>query len=148
MKLLSLPILWILEFSTKLIINRVIRQIGSEKTVSVDEGINIADLSETHRQYVMNLIGVDKRRLKDILLPWSSVVTVDKNEHYMKVLNLIKTSRHTRIPVVDNGKPIGLIHSKESIAEGKIVKMNWLELIRPVIFINWTEPILSVPKQK
>ena len=145
---MSLPILWILEFSTKLIINRVIRQIGSEKTVSVDEGINIADLSETHRQYVMNLIGVDKRRLKDILLPWSSVVTVDKNEHYMKVLNLIKTSRHTRIPVVDNGKPIGLIHSKESIAEGKIVKMNWLELIRPVIFINWTEPILSVPKQK
>jgi len=140
------PIVFLLEISTKLIISPFLKKMGVENAIEHSSSIDIDDLSESHKQYVLNLIAVDKRKVKDILLPWKSVSCIDKKAHQMDVMNLIRTARHTRIPVVENGKPIGLLHAKEFISEIEISKVDWNKLIRPIVFLNAEEHILNALK--
>lgn len=140
------PIVYLLELSTKLIIAPFLKKMGNETVSEQSTAIDIEDLSDSHKQYVFNLIAVDKRKVKDILLPWDSVTQIEKNVHQTEVMSLIRSARHTRIPVVEDGKPVGLLHAKEFISEVEISKMNWNELIRPLIYFNSDEPILSALK--
>lgn len=140
------PLVYLLEISTKLIISPFLRKMGGELTVEHSSSIDIDDLSDSHKQYVFNLIAVDKRKVKDILLPWSSVSYIEKTAHQTEIMDLIRRARHTRIPVVDNGVPIGLLHAKEFISEIEISKMDWNKLIRPILYFNSEEPILGALK--
>lgn len=140
------PVVFLLEVSTKLIITPVVRLLGSESIAAETSSIDIDGLSETHKQYVINLIAVEKQKLKEIVVPWDEVTKVDKSAHHTEVMDLIRVERHTRIPVVDNGIPIGVLHAKEFISEVEVSKLNWTELIRPIIFLNSEDPILSALK--
>lgn len=140
------PIVYLLEISTKLIIAPFLQQMGSENTPEHTSSVDIDDLTDSHKQYVLNLIAVDKRKVKDILLPWELVTKIDKRAHQTEVMNLIRSARHTRIPVVENNIPVGILHAKEFISEVEVSKMNWNELIRSVTYFNADEPILSALK--
>ena len=140
------PIVYLLEVSTKLIIAPFLKQMGSETVQEQSSSIDIDDLTDSHKQYVFNLIAVDKRKVKDILLPWDSVTKIEKDAHQTEVMNLIRSARHTRIPVIEDDLPVGLLHAKEFISEVEISKMNWNELIRPIIYFNSDEPILNALK--
>ncbi len=140
------PIVYTLEISTKLIIQLVSRKISTEQVIDTGEGIQIDNLTESHRQYVLNLISVDKRKAKDILLPWSLATKVNKEAKYQEVLELIKKSGHTRLPVIEGDKPVGILHAKEFIAESEISKIDWTQLVRPILNVSSEEPILSALK--
>lgn len=140
------PIVFLLEASTKLAIAPFLKKMGVETVLEQSSSIDIDDLSDSHKQYVFNLIAIDKRKVKDILLPWESVTKIEKRVHHTEVMNLIRSARHTRIPVVENGQPVGLLHAKEFISEVEISKINWNELIRPMIYFNAEEPILGALK--
>jgi putative hemolysin len=140
------PVVFLLEISTKILIQPFIKRLGSEIYVEQAASIDLDDLSESHKQYVVNLIAIGKRKVKDILLPWDKVTKIDTSAHHTDVMGLIRLVRHTRIPVVENGHPIGILHSKEFISEVEVAKMNWHELIRPLIFLTLEEPILNALK--
>lgn len=140
------PVVFLLEISTKLIISPVIKLLGSESIAIETSSIDIDGLSDSHKQYVINLITIEKRKLKEIVVPWDSVTKIEKSAHQTEVMDLIRSARHTRIPVVDKGDPIGILHAKEFISEVEISKINWTELIRPIIFLNSEDPILSALK--
>lgn len=140
------PIVFLLEISTKLIINPLMKHIGSESVADQSAAVDLDALSDSHKQYVLNLINVDKRKVKDILLPWESVSKIEKDAHHTDVMRLIREFRHTRIPVIENSQPIGLLHSKEFISEMEIAKIDWHELIRPIIKLQFDEPILGALK--
>lgn len=140
------PLVYILELSTKLVVDPVMRRMGSETLSEQTSSIDLDDLTESHKQYVVNLIAVDKRKVKDILLPWDKVVKIEKSAHQRDVMNLIRTQRHTRIPVVQDGVPLGILHTKEFISEIEISKVNWTALLRPVIYFTSEESILNALK--
>jgi putative hemolysin len=141
------PAVYFLEVSTKLLILPLALLFRHEKTSEQTESLDLDSLTESHKQYVMNLISVDKRRVKDILVPWQSVTRIPKTAHHTEVLDLIRKERHTRIPVVDEqDHPIGVLHAKEFISEVEITKLNWNELIRPLIKLPAEENILSALK--
>jgi len=140
------PIVYLLEISTKVLISPFLEKMGSESYSEQNTSIDIDDLSDSHKQYVFNLIAIDKRRVKDILLPWSEVAYIDKSDHYTEVMSHIRQARHTRMPVCENGQPIGLLHAKEFISEVEISKVNWNELIRPIPKLQADEPIMSALK--
>jgi putative hemolysin len=140
------PIIDFLNNSTKLIIGLIIKSMGTEMKVETAATIEIDTLSEAHKQYVLNLINVDKRKVKDILLPWPSVVKINTEAHHHEILDLIKQSKHTRMPVIKEEAVIGILHAKEFIAESEVARLNWLELVRPVICLKHDEPILNALK--
>lgn len=140
------PLVSVLEFVTKLILKILYAGVKSETIADETSSVDIDNLSLAHKQYVLNLIDVDKRKAKDIMLPWEKVIKLDQNSHPSAVLETIKKSGHTRLPVMDNDNPIGILLAKEFISESEVSKIDWLQLARPIIFVNPDEPILSTLK--
>lgn len=140
------PLVFLLEVSTKIIINPLIKSFGAESIADQSASVDLDSLTDTHKQYVLNLIEVDKRKVKDILLPWNLVSKVDVAFHHTDIMNLIRETRHTRMPVTKDDFPIGVLHAKEFISEIEVAKISWIELMRPIIKIQSDEPILSALK--
>lgn len=141
------PVVYILELSTKLIISPFIKKMGDETVSEQSSSIDIDDLLDSNKQYVFNLIAVDKRKVKDIIVPWDAVTKIPKDSHYTEVLDLIRTTRYTRFPVIDEeSNPVGILHAKDFNSEAEVSRINWHELIRPILFLSTEERILSALK--
>jgi putative hemolysin len=142
------PFVALLEASTKFLTKFVFANFKHEAQYASSSDVDLDNLTDTHKQYVFNLINVDKRTVKDVMLKWEDVNTVNVDEHYTEVLEKIKTCRHTRLPVInENNEVIGLLHTKEFVAETEITKLDWKQLIRKISFLNPNEPILNVLKK-
>jgi putative hemolysin len=140
------PFVYLLEISTKFFTQFVFSKVKGEVSPDTSREIDLDPLTESHKQYVFNLIEIDKRKIEDIMVPWEEVQTVDISEHHFTVLEKIRTCRHTRLPVMQNGAVIGLIHTKEFVSEAEITKLDWTELIRPILKMNSKEPLLNALK--
>lgn len=138
------PFVFSLEISTKFITQIFLNRLKPEPTTDdIPPEVDIAPLSDSHKQYVFNLIDIDKRSVKDIMIPWDQVSTIEFSEHYFDVLNKIKQSRHTRLPVIQGDRVVGLLHTKEFVSETEISKIKWTELIRPTVNLHPKERILT-----
>lgn len=145
-KILS-PLIFLLEVPTKFVTRLLSSNVKSEATMDLTKEVDLDPLSEAHKQYVFNLLDVDKRTLSDIMVPWEEVTTVDYSEHYFHVLDRTRQSRYTRIPVTKEGAVIGLLHTKEFNAETEISKLDWTELIRPILKLRPTDRTIWALKQ-
>lgn len=141
------PFVYILEISTRFFTQFLFAKLRPENIFDPSRDLDLDPLSESHKQYVFNLIDINKKSVKDIMLPWEQAITVDYSEHHYKVLDKIKASRHTRMPVIKEGKVIGILYTKEFVSESEVSKIDWTELIRMVLFLKPNEPILNALKK-
>ncbi len=140
MSLFAYPIVWILEKSTKGIIGLFPQRHRLEE--SVPEGETV--LSMPNRQYVLNLVKLERTTARDILIPWKEVVTLESTFEMEKASNLLLSSGHTRVPVLKNNEIVGIVNYKEFIAFQKTGGTEWLSLVRPLLSIEETIPVLAV----
>ena len=138
------PFLKIFEWSTKKIIGFFYAR-GWIKKIPVHEetAIGIEGLSAPSKQYVLNIIKIEKTTVREILLEWPQVVSVDEKQTLEQVENTIIVSGHTRLPVVSNDEVRGIINAKEFLAFQKTGQTSWQSLIRPVLKIQENMPLLS-----
>jgi len=141
------PFIFILEVSTRFILALISKGMPAEKLSEANTSIDIEPLSDIHKQYVFNLVHVDKKVVNDIYIPWDEVSFVNQDDHYQTVMKKIKESRHTRLPVIHEDKLVGLLHAKEFVSEYEISRLDWTQLVRPAVTLNPKEPILSVLKK-
>lgn len=141
------PFVVIFEYSTKFITRILFAKISTRENVDTSQEVDLDSLNETHKQYVFNLIGIDKRRVKDVMVPWDQVTTIQAEEHSHDVLQKIRTHLYTRIPVMSEGKVQGVLYTKEFIAEPEITKLDWTKLIRKAEFLAPTEPVINALKK-
>jgi len=141
------PAVFVLEISTKFFTRLLFPKVKSEQHFDEKGAIDIDPLPEDHKQYVFNLIALDKRTVQDIMLPWEKAAIVDVTDHYLDVLEKIKTSGHTRLPVVKNKEVIGLLHTKEFVAETEVSKIEWTALVRPILALNPKQSIVGSLKK-
>lgn len=139
------PLVTVLEAATKLVLNFVPKR----KAVTVDAAtsVEIDHLSKQTQQYVLNLVGVETRKVKDVMVPWSQVNFLDENDDVVSVTASVIRSGHTRLPVCREGKVIGLLHTKEFIAMVATTSADWHSLVRPVIKAESGELALRVLRQ-
>ena len=142
------PFVFMLEASTKFLTRFVFANFKSEVTINTSSDVDILNLTEANKQYIFNLINVDKRTVKDVMVPWDQATTIYINDHQYEILEKIKASRHTRMPVInENDEVVGLLHAKEFVSESEIAKLDWKQLIRTIPELNPKEPILSALKK-
>lgn len=137
------PFVYLLEVSTKFVTQFVFARLKPEKMVDPSREVDLDPLSESHKQYVFNLIDVNKKSVKDVMITWDQVATVDYSEHFYHVLEKIRICRHTRLPVLNEGKIVGILHTKEFVSETEVSKIDWTELIRSAVTIGPRESILN-----
>lgn len=139
------PIVTLFEWSTKKVLNllSLVRLLGPspiateeappEMSESGEDTITLDSLSMPHRQYVMNLVNLERKTLREIHLPWKHVVHVQLTQAVEEIESIILASGHTRIPVVQAQAVVGILNTKEFIALRGAGRDNWASLVRPAI---------------
>lgn len=148
------PIVTLFEWSTKQVLWLLgllrLRKIGpaaseppEETGEAAESAITIQSLSAPHRQYVLNLVNLERRSLKEIYLPWNNVVRVRHDQPVEEVEAAILSSGHTRIPVVQEPDVIGILNTKEFMSLRKSGQDSWMSLIRPAVKLQATIRLIT-----
>jgi len=140
------PLVTIFEWSTKSLL-RILRLTrgsqsagrGEETQATVELGL----LSSQHRQYVMNLVDLERKRVKDIYLPWKHVVKADVRLSAREVETILLASGHTRVPVLDEEALVGILNAKEFFALHATGSEQWLSLVRSAVELQDQLPLLA-----
>lgn len=134
------PLVFILEKSTR-VITRLIR-IRSEPHNKISGEVNIEGLTHQHRQYVVNLVDLENKRIRDVMVPWSQVNIVHVDQTMQKVAEVILQSGHTRLPVVDSQNVIGVLHTKEFMSYREAGATEWSSIVRPILKVKEAESLI------
>lgn len=137
------PVVTTLEWSTRLILKIFFRK-SKMQLPSEDAAIEIDSLSPVHQKFMLNMAGIEKKRITDILLPWPKVISIQKSASLNEITQVVISSGHTRLPVKDAGEVAGILHTKEFIVLKESGETNWQSIIRPVLFIKPTDSALGV----
>jgi putative hemolysin len=136
------PAVKVLEWSTKKVI-RVFFKKSKPSTPLPETTVEIDSLAQHHQQAVLNLAHLERRQIKDILVPWSSVVFLRSTDTVEEIVPIVFSSGHTRMPVKDNGKIIGILHAKEFLPYRESGGKEWKGIIRPIICVQTTDTALT-----
>ncbi|HEX4925240.1 MAG TPA: hemolysin family protein [Bdellovibrionales bacterium] len=137
------PFVNILEWSTKKILRIFFRR-ASEPVPSQSETVEIAQLSPQTKQYVWNLVNTENKRIWDVMMSWERVDFINASDPYEQVAAKIIASGHTRLPVVTEGKIVGVLHTKEFQALAATGSTTWQSIVRPALAVGGGDPVLRV----
>ncbi len=129
------PIVWILEKVTKAFLKLLPKNRASANVDQV-ASVDIDHLSRQTQQYVLNLVSIEQRRVQDVMVPWSRVDVLNSGSTRDEVAAVAVRSGHTRLPVLQDGKVVGLLHTKEFITMLANGFDDWPSIVRPVIQVS------------
>jgi putative hemolysin len=142
-KILS-PLVNILERSTKAILHLMALRLSRESEGAPEETVELDSLSVQARQYVVNLVNIESKKIRDIYLPWSKVNFVNVGQTMKEVEAVAVSSGHTRLPVVKDDALIGVLNTKEFIVLESAGETQWEKIIRPMVKVLESDPLLKV----
>lgn len=142
-----LPIVDFLEWSTKKVLSLFFPKSRSAAQTAPADTVELDLLSSQARQYVLNLVGLEKKRVHDVMLPWAQVDNVDFKQQILEVEAVALRSGHTRLPVMAEGQIFGIINTKELIALIKAGSDKWTQIVRPVSRVQEFDTLLKALRQ-
>ena len=91
----------------------------------VTQSYQSGEINQTELSYLENIFSFDERRLKEIMVPQSKMITLEKEMSIEDIIHVLDKYNYTRYPVIERGQRdqvLGFINTKEmltSIAAGK-----------------------------
>lgn len=140
------PVVSIFEGSTRLILKVVLRSAPPATSAhDAEPDVDFADLEQHQRQYILNLVGLKGRKIKDVCHPWEDALCVNHDERFGQILPKVIESGHTRLPVLgDNGTVLGILHTKEFLAFVDSGNTDWQSIIRSAPKVRPEDDLLNV----
>jgi Mg2+/Co2+ transporter CorB len=126
------PLLYVLYpfvWSTNLLANGVLRLLGASqqqasnslsseelRTVVAEAG---ALIPHRHQQMLVSILDLENATVEDIMVPRTEVVGIDVDDEWDRVLEQLRQSQHTRLPVYEGelDRLIGVLHMKRVVHE-------------------------------
>lgn len=112
--------------ATNLLANGVLRLLGisqeraSATSLSREELRTVVAEASTviphrHQRMLMSILDLERIRVDDIMVPRNEIVGIDVSDEWEDVLDQLRDSRHTRIPVYDGSldELVGILHMKK-----------------------------------
>ena len=135
------PILWIVTFVSRGITGgRAARapylteeELISLLHVSEEQGV----IEEQEHQMIHGIIEIGDKTVREIMVPRTDIVAVDRNAELREVVRVFKEHRHTRLPVFEHDidHVVGLIHTKDLLLFYTLTssqKFDMDKLLRPI----------------
>jgi putative hemolysin len=138
-----MPVVNLLEWSTKKLLS-VFSSKSQLVTQEPDNSLDIDSLSHSHRQYVLNLVNIENKRIRDVYVPIKEVVCIQAEYTLDQVHHLFVEEAYTRLPVLRDSNVIGILHSKEFMALRAAGKTDWNLILRPAPIVNLNESLIKV----
>jgi CBS domain containing-hemolysin-like protein len=151
------PFIWALNGSARGIIRLFGLKPASEHELAhseeelrliLSESYKSGEINQTEYKYVNNIFTFDDRIAKEIMVPRTEIVALDKNKTIKENLEIIKKEKFTRYPVIDGDKDhvIGLINIKEVFTEissydNLNTEKSIDDFVRPIIQVIESIPI-------
>ena len=119
------PFVWV----TNLFANGVLRMFGVSRqvaahslsseelrTVVAEAG---AMIPRQHQQMLVSILDLENATVEDIMVPRNEIVGIDVDDDWDRVLEQLRQSQHTRLPVYQGeiDRIIGLLHMKQVVHE-------------------------------
>lgn len=142
---LFLPIVNVLEWITKNFLKWVFPK--GKPAEEPTETVELDQLSVQARQYVLNLVSIETKRVRDVFLPWQQVDYVVLNNTMAELESISLRSGHTRLPVMEEGKVIGIVNTKELLALAKSGATQWQQIVREISRVQTSDTLLKALRQ-
>jgi len=153
---LMFPFIWVLNGSARLLtglfgFKRIsehdIAHTEEELRLILSESYKNGEINQSEYKYVNNIFEFDDRVAKEIMVPRTEIIALEKDKTVQEILTIMTSEKYTRYPVVDGDKDhiIGLVNLKELLtdvvtgtgAEGKTID----DYTRPIIHVIESIPI-------
>lgn len=142
-----LPVVDILEWSTKKVLTLFFPKSKAVPATAAADTVELNMLSQQARQYVLNVVALEKKRVRDITLPWAQVDHVFFTQPINEVEAIALRSGHTRLPVIADGQVFGIINTKELLALVKSGSEKWSQIIRSISRVQEYETLFKALRQ-
>jgi len=136
------PVVWALN----LVANGVLRLMGVSRatvnatSLSQDELRTVLAEAATviphgHQRMLMSILDLEKISVEDIMIPRNEIAGIDISDDWEEILNQLRESRHTRIPVYEGSLDnlVGILHMKKVarlLARGEFAHQQLVALAR------------------
>lgn len=119
----TLPFVKLLSFSTTLLLKIMNIKANQESTISnneinllMEEGQHSGVFNEHERLFVANILKLDERRVTSIMTPKSKIEFINANTPLNEQIKQLKTTCHTRLPVLSHAEEIlGIMDIKSAL---------------------------------
>ncbi|PLR77337.1 hypothetical protein CU633_11240 [Bacillus sp. V3-13] len=148
------PFIWALNGSARLLVGIFGLKPASEHDVAhseeelrliLSESYKKGEINQSEFKYVNKIFEFDDRIAKEIMVPRTEIVSLDKDASIDEILAIIRDEKFTRYPVIDGDKDniIGIINIKELLTASLFVKSEFEieRYIKPVIRVIENIPI-------
>lgn len=122
------PFIWLLNSSARVItgmfgFKRVsehdLAHSEEELRLILSESYKSGEINQSEYKYVNNIFEFDDRVAKEIMVPRTEIIAIDKDKTVEEILSIMTSEKYTRYPVVDGDKDhiMGLINLKEVLTD-------------------------------
>lgn len=101
-----------------------------ELKIIMAQSFHGGEIDQTELKYIENVFSFDERVAKDIMVPRTDLVSIDKDMSYEEIIKILDEHNYTRYPVVENGdkdRIIGIINAKKMLSHIVAGRKNKLE---------------------
>ena len=120
------PFIWALNGAARVLLRTFgVQPAGHEQAYSEDElkivmaqSYEGGELNETELSYMENVFTFDERAAKDIMVPRTELVTLDKDMPLDEIVQILDENNYTRYPVTEDGdkdRIIGFVSAKKML---------------------------------
>ncbi|WP_200801607.1 hemolysin family protein [Bacillus sinesaloumensis] len=153
---LMFPLIWVLNGSARLltglfgykrISENDIAHTEEELRLILSESYKNGEINQSEYKYVNKIFEFDDRVAKEIMVPRTEIIALDKEKSVEEILQIMTSEKYTRYPVVDGDKDhiIGLVNLKELLTDvvtGTGAREKTIEdYTRPIIHVIESIPI-------
>ncbi len=147
------PFIWALNGASRVLLRSFgVKPAGHEQAYSEDElriimtqSYQGGEINQTKLAYMENVFSFDERVTKDIMVPRTALVTLDKDMKYPDIVRILDEHNYTRYPVIEEGskdRVVGVVNVKKMlphIVAGRERKLT--EFVRDLPIVLEVTPI-------
>ncbi|MEB2279343.1 hemolysin family protein [Lysinibacillus xylanilyticus] len=154
------PFIWFLNGSARVLIGLIGMKPASEHEIShseeelrllLSESFESGEINKTELKFVNNVFEFDERIAREIMVPRTEIVGIEKNESFTNMIHFIAAEKYTRYPVYDGDRDniLGFINVKELFTHSLLEQLTddsliLEDFINPVIRVIETFPIQAL----
>ncbi|WP_338751502.1 hemolysin family protein [Bacillus sp. FJAT-52991] len=90
-----------------------------ELRIILSESLKSGEINQSEYKYVNNIFEFDDRLAKEVMVPRTEIIAIDKSETAQECISMVLEENYTRYPVIDGDKDhvIGMINMKEVLTD-------------------------------
>jgi len=146
------PLVWLVNFIT----NGLLKLVGMKSASSVPDHLSRDELrtvvyersqiGKRPQDMLLSILDLEKVTVDDIMIPRSEIVGIDIDDDIKDIINQLRSSQHTRLPVfkTDIDEIYGILHLRSAthfLTVGELTKENLLQETQETYFVPENTPL-------